>query len=174
MTRTLVALWLVSSTCTGSEHVAKGDTSAMTPEPVAHTGLGIRFAPNDIDVGTRIGELVVDSMEVNRAVDSSWVGTARFSGELTLSGRFMRHFDSDVDAICFEADSTSASRMPRWAGDTRRPWLCFADATEARRQLPTTWDVPATVVIDRFTIHRGLSDQVNSARLVRVTSVERT
>jgi hypothetical protein len=32
------------------------------------------------------------------------------------------------------------------------------------------FEVQATVVIDRFTIHRGLSDEVNSARFVRVAA----
>jgi hypothetical protein len=33
---------------------------------------------------------------------------------------------------------------------------------------PPSEGVPATIVIDQFTIHRGHSDEVNSARFVRL------
>jgi hypothetical protein len=102
-------------------------------------------------------------------VDSTFVGTARFRGEIELSGQTLRHPESDVQAICFEADPPSAARLPRWQGDERRPWFCFTNDAEVRRALgPPSDGVRAIVVIDRFTIHRGLSDEVNSARLVRV------
>ena len=111
-------------------------------------------------------------LTVSRAADSTTlVGSVRFSGELSLTGRAIPHFDSDVHEVCFEADAASAARMPRWAGDTRRPWFCFANQAEAQRSLAAPHETrPATVVIDRFTIYRGLSDQVNSAELVRVVT----
>jgi hypothetical protein len=117
-----------------------------------------------------VGELVVDSVTARvTPADSTYVGVARFRGEIELRGRTMRHFEPDIQAICFEADSLSAARLPRWQGDERRAWLCFSNDAEARRALgPPSDGVAATVVIDSFTIHRGLSDQVNSARLVRV------
>jgi hypothetical protein len=59
--------------------------------------------------------------------------------------------------------------MPRWIGDERRPWFCFENRSEAERALgPPSDGVAATITIDGFTIHRGLSDQVNSARFVRL------
>jgi hypothetical protein len=83
----------------------------------------------------------------------------------------MRHPDSDVQLVCFEADAGSAARLPRWEGDDRRPWFCFENQAQARRAVgPPSDGVKATVVIDLFTIHRGLSDEVNGARLVRVVS----
>jgi hypothetical protein len=120
--------------------------------------------------GSRIGGLTIDSIAATpTGFDSSLVGTARFAGELTLAGRIMAHPDSEVRALCFEADTASAPRMPRWAGDTRRAWFCFSNREEAVGLIGSTEPGRAlTVVIDGFTIHRGLSDQVNSARLVRV------
>ena len=111
-------------------------------------------------------------LTVSRAADSTTlVGSVRFSGELTLTGRAIPHVDSDVHEVCFEADAASAAGMPRWAGDTRRPWFCFSNQPEAQRSLAALHETrPATVVIDRFTIYRGLTDQVNSAELVRVVS----
>jgi hypothetical protein len=133
---------------------------------------GIRFDPATLRPGIRVGELVADSVSAQRTViDSTYVGIAHFRGEIELNGQTMRHPESDVraKAICFEADSLSAARLPRWQGDERRPWFCFTNEAEARRALgPPSDGVGATVVIDRFTIHRGLTDEVNSARLVRV------
>jgi len=115
--------------------------------------------------------MTLESIEVEVAIDSTRIGTARFSGQLELSGWTKRHFEADlrdVD-ICFEADSTSAARMPRWRGDERRAWFCFENQTEARRMLgPPSDSTPTTVIVDRFNLRRGLTDEVNSARLVRV------
>jgi hypothetical protein len=113
----------------------------------------------------------LDSIDVRTAFDSTRVGTARFSGLVELSGAKLRHFDSDSDALCFEADSASAARLPRWAGDERRAWFCFSNRAAAQSALGPPGDsTSATVVIDRLTIHRGLSDEVNSARFVRAVT----
>ena len=145
--------------------VAKRDAS-QRPTP------GVRFDAATLRPGMRVGELVVDSVTAERAAaDSTYVGVAKFRGEITLAGATLRHPEADLRdvASCFEADSVSAARLPRWSGDTRRPWFCFSNAADARRALgPPSEGVPATIVVDRFTIHRGLSDQVNSARFVRL------
>jgi hypothetical protein len=131
---------------------------------------GIRFDPAAVGRGSSIGNLTIDSIAATpTALDSSLVGTARFAGELILAGRIMAHPDPELQALCFEADSGSAQRMPRWAGDTRRSWFCFSNREEAAGMIGSTAPGKSlTVVIDRFTIHRGMSDEVNSARLVRV------
>jgi hypothetical protein len=77
---------------------------------------------------------MVDSIEALRTpVDSTYVGVAIFRGQIELSGRTMRHFEPDAQDICFEADSVSAARLPRWRGDERRPWFCFTNEADARR-----------------------------------------
>lgn len=131
---------------------------------------GIRFDPGTLRAGAPIGALVLDSIAASRTVvDSTYVGLARFRGALELSGTTFRHPDPDAQAVCFEAESASAARMPRWAGDERRPWFCFENRTEAAQALgPPGEGVGATLVIDRFTIYRGLTDEVNSARFVRL------
>ena len=138
----------------------------VTPRP------GIRFNPATLRKGANVGALVLDSITVRQAVvDSTHVGVAHFRGEIQLAGRTMRHPDPDASRVftCFEADSSSAARLPRWSGDERRLWFCFSNRAEAAQALgPPSEGVPATIVIDRFTIHRGMSDEVNSARFVRL------
>ena len=137
-----------------------------TPRP------GIHFDPAELKRGMRVGSLTLDSIYSQlTVVDSTRVGMARFRGEIELSGWTLRNPDPDLyrQLTCFEADSSSAARLPRWKGDERRAWFCFSNRVEAARALgPPSEGVPATIVIDQFTIHRGLSDEVNSARLVKL------
>ena len=133
---------------------------------------GIRFDPSSVRTGSSVGTLVLDSIVARQAVaDSTYVGTARFRGAIELSGWTMRHPDPDSYRVvtCFEADSSSAARLPRWAGDERRAWFCFSNRVEAAQALgPPSEGVQATIVVDQFTIHRGFSDEVNSARFIRL------
>jgi hypothetical protein len=138
-----------------------------TPRP------GIRFDPATIAPGTVVGVLTVDSIDARRAMDSSYVGSARFRGEIELAGATMKNPDPDLglQLTCFEADSASAARLPRWAEDERRAWFCFSNNTQAAAALgPPSEGVRATIVIDEFTIHRDFSDAVNSARFIRLVS----
>lgn len=145
---------------------------------------GIRFDPARLHPTMRVGDLVVDSVDARQvAIDSAgatrmiatlqWVGMARFRGQLTLRGRLMRHSDSDVRVLCFEADSASASLMPRWAGDTRRAWFCFSNPQAERMLGKRTADQSVEVVIDQFVIRRSFSDEVNHARLLRLRDLAR-
>ena len=96
-------------------------------------------------------------------------------GQVELTGRHFPHPDSDLrgSTTCFEADSVSAARLPRWAADERRPWFCFENRPEAERAIgEKDADVLLTIVIDRFTIHRNLSDAVNSASFVRLVRAD--
>jgi len=146
--------------------------AAIDVLPHATPRSGIRFDPPSLRSGMRVGDLIADSVAARRTVaDSSFVGIARFRGQIELSGWTLRNPDPDLHRIltCFEADSASAARLPRWAGDERRAWFCFTNRAEAARALgPPSEGVRATIVVDEFTIHRGLSDEVNSARLVRL------
>ena len=133
---------------------------------------GIRFHPATLRPGASVGELVADSLIVNGpGIDSSYYGVAWFRGQIELSGWTLRHPDADQHhvALCFEADSASAARLPRWLGDERRPWFCFGNRAVAARALgPPSEGIPATIVIERFAIWRGGSDEVNNASFVRL------
>jgi hypothetical protein len=136
----------------------------------ARAKIGVIFDPGRVRPGDRVGDLAVDRVAIDRAIDSSFVGTIGFKGELELSGSTIRHPEADAsDAACFEANSFSAARLPRWAGDRRRAWFCFTNAKAARRALGAPPpERNARIVLADFVINRGLSDQVNSARFVRL------
>jgi hypothetical protein len=170
--RVLCAALCLAACGDGGKQTVPNDTVAGEPSAPRGPRPGARFDPTSIQPGDTVGALVTVSVEVRRtAVDSISVGVARFRGSVELNGWTLRHPDSDVRDVarCFEADSASASRLPRWAGDERRPWFCFANQAEAARALgPSSDRVPATIVIEDFTIYRGMSDEVNSARFVRL------
>jgi len=149
---------------------ASRDTAPEVPAATSDSPRGIPFDPAALSRGTRVGEVEADMLTVSRAADSTTlVGSARFSGELTLAGRATTHAVSNVREVCFEVDVPSAAVMPRWVGDPRRPWFCFTNQPEAQQSLAALGEErQATVVIDEFTIHRGLTEQVNTAKLVRV------
>lgn len=134
---------------------------------------GVRFDPATARPGDSVGVLVVDTIVAGpTVVDSTLVGMARFRGRIELGGRMVPHPDDDLrgESVCFEADEESAARLPRWLHDERRAWFCFSNPADAvaalGRAAGAAGDPGVTVVIDQFTIHRGLSDEVNSARFV--------
>lgn len=164
----VVAHLLIGCGDTGREATQR-ESEVPPPQPASSAQPGIRFDPATLRRGDSVGVLVVDSIAAQRnSIDSTYVGMARFRGQIELNGHTIEHPDSDVRAVttCFEADSASAARLPRWQHDERRPWFCFTNRDDALRMLGT--DGNATIVIDSFTIHRGLTDQVNSAHLARV------
>jgi hypothetical protein len=169
----LKALALLGCLGVAACRTSEQDQVEADPDPAgaARAQIGVIFDPSRVRVGDAIAGLVVDRVTVSRAaVDSSFVGDIAFRGEIELSGRKIPHFEADVSgAACFEADSTSAAKLPRWAGDRRRAWFCFSNVASATRALgPSSTGPPVRVVIADFIIHRGLSDQVNSARFVRL------
>jgi hypothetical protein len=147
-------------------------TLGTAAQPRSDLRPGIRFHPATLRPGTQVGELVLDSLIIEGPlIDSSYYGVAWFRGQIELSGWTRRHSDADLSkvALCFEADSASAARLPRWLGDERRPWFCFGNRAAAARVLgPPSEGIPATIVIERFAIWRGGSDEVNNASFVRL------
>lgn len=169
----VIAVIVVAGSCGRRDSSRSSDTAVPAPETAATQRPyrpGVRFDPTRVKPGDVVAGLVVDSVALRRAYDSTLLGDVRFRGEVALSGRTMRHPDHpDYRVVCFEADSSSGERLPRWQGDERRPWFCFDNRALAERQLAAPGvERDAAVIVDRFTIHVGMSDEVNEARLVRV------
>lgn len=162
----LCALLLVGA-C-GPDAEAKGESELAADRP-AGPRPPLIFDPPSLRRGAEIGEMRVDSLDVvwGEGV-GEWVGVVRFTGAVRLTGSAIPHLvDPEADAVCFEADSASGRRLPRWPGDERRPWFCFENTDDARRMLGSADSArPATVMVDRFTTVRAFTDAVNSARLV--------
>lgn len=149
-------------------HVEAVDTAFVDSIGFHHIW-GANFDPRRIAGGDSVGSLVVSRLEVEETHDSIAVGIASFTGKLHLTGQIMAHPDSEAKELCFEADPATSTRLPRWKGDSRRPWFCFTNREQASQLLsPLVAGRMYKVVIEDFTIHRGLSDQVNSARLTEV------
>lgn len=162
----LTGALLLAAACTpgdGKRDAEPASTKPSGPPPP------LVFDPANLRPGAMVGELRVDSTDVvwGEGV-GEWVGSVRFAGEIRLSGTVVPHLVyPDQPVICFEADSASGRRLPRWPGDERRPWFCFDDADGARRMLGAPDSTRSrTIVVDRFTTVRAFTDAVNSARLV--------
>lgn len=177
-TVTLALLCASVMACRAADRGSAGDSAAVPdPDPAgaARARVGAIFDPLAVRLGDTVAGLVVAKAEVQRAAaDSTPIGTVAFKGELAISGQLIPHFDADAapSAFCFEADSTSAATLPRWAGDRRRAWFCFTNPAVARSALGAEEDSTRMlrIRVADFTIHRGHSDQVNSARFVRRSS----
>lgn len=153
----------------GRDTDTAGD-SAATRGPDAP----LAFDPDSLQAGDTLGTLVVVQRELRRDLEGRLVGTVRFAGEVTLSGRYHPHFDyPEVRSTCFEVDDSTAVRLPRFASDERRVWFCFGNQEDAARSLgPPGSSGDATIVIDGYATVRSFTDAVDDARLVRVLSRE--
>ena len=161
---TPLIILLVIGCKTAADDQPKVDTGTAPPSQP-----GLSFDPATAHARDTVAGLVLDSIERQRTPSGEWVGTAWFSGAVSLTGETFGHPDGeDYPYPCFEADPSTANRLPRWLGDSRRPWFCFENNADARARLGVATGVRKSIVIDRFTVHRNLSDAVNSARLVEI------
>ena len=169
----IVVAPLVLAACGRQSDAPIARDSVRDSVPSAQSPPRVEFDPSATHRGDTILTLIADSVVAQRTPSGELVGIARFAGSVVLSGHTFGHPDgADYPFPCFEADTATARRLPRWAGDTRRPWFCFENRDDAKIRLGGSEpNKPATIRIDRFTIHRNLSDAVNSARLVEVISL---
>lgn len=170
MPRTGVAFACALLLATGCSRDA-GANGDGGPPPAAPRGPEppLSFDPANLRRGAEVGALRVDSTDVVWSEElGEWVGSVRFTGEVRLRGTAVPNFaDPEQRGTCFEADSASGRRLPRWPGDARRPWFCFEDGRAAAELLGGPDSTRRrTIVIDRFTTVRAYTDAVNSARLV--------
>jgi hypothetical protein len=168
----MILALLVLAACGTQSDTPSSRDSASGSGTIGPAPALVEFDPMATHRGDTIFALVVDSIAAQRTPAGETIGMARFEGPVVLSGLTFSHPDgADYPFPCFEADTASARRLPRWAGDTRRPWFCFENRDDAKMWFGgATAGVSATIRIDRFTIHRNLSDAVNSARLLEIVS----
>lgn len=173
--RTLPVLVLfVALACSRAERGSPSEDEPDSGAPYADSlrakrDVAFVFDPKTIAVGDTIGTLVADRVAITAAYDSTPVGSVHFRGNVKLTGQVIPHPDPEFESVCFEVDPLSASALPRWKGDARRIWFCFSNTAEASRQvIPYLPGQKYEILIDEYTVHRGMSDEVNEAHLVEV------
>jgi hypothetical protein len=100
--------------------------------------------------------------------------------ELELQGTYERRTDAYSrqvlgDAVCFVVDERFESRLPRPAGDERRPWFCFSNVAQAMKAFALSpgrkgcgMRGPATITVSGYALAKGDGEAVDRARLERV------
>src|SRR5207253_7037325 len=100
------------------------------------TGQG-RYSGESVRMGQRFGNLTVTHVDLRKTVDPTfpYAGSVSFRGELTLRGEYRAHFDyPEVREPCFWVDAADGEKLPRIDFDTRKPWFCFSNSTDAIRR----------------------------------------
>jgi hypothetical protein len=146
---------------------------AESPAPVAGRPDSARasnvFDPAGLVTGARVLDMVVERLRIEKAHDSTLVGSVTFAGDVRLRGTLIDHPDDMVTATCMRLDSLSAARLPLWRGDTRKRWLCFSNDSLARAALAGVAEgAEIEVRIRRFTTVWQYSDVYDTAELAEV------
>ena len=111
----------------------------------------------------------VVQLQLGRTPSGEITGIVRFQGQATISGSTIPHFDSEVDALCFEIGAESAEKLPRFENDQRRPWLCFENDGEIRKLLGQPAERRrVTIVIDDYQTVHQYTDTFDTARFIRI------
>jgi len=128
-------------------------------------------SPADVSTPWKVGD-TVDGWRVVRAdvrpdpVENGWIGEADFEGEAVISGTFQPHPDAEFGALCFFADESERTKLPRFPNDVRRPWFCFTNEDEVRRAASAGDRVRIRVA--KFLYMYSHTDVYNRVELVEV------
>lgn len=164
-TASAVTSTTAGATVPATATMAPGETSTTTG-PEAHPEW-TTFDPSKVEAGTKVGAWSVRDVTFRPdPSEQGWTGEVRFSGEVSLSGTFQPHFDSEVKAACFFVDLDDAAKLPRFANDVRKPWFCFQNEEEARSAAPV--GTRATIRVSDYHYAYSHTDVVNSVKLLTV------
>jgi hypothetical protein len=132
------------------------------------------FSGDSIREGQAFRRLTVGRVDLRRTAypEFPYAGNVSFRGELTVTGEYRPHFDyPEVKEPCFWVDAADSEKLPRIDFDTRKPWFCFSNSSDAIRLLGAVGDtIHATIVVDDYVTYIAQSDVWDVARLVRVVS----
>jgi hypothetical protein len=169
---------LLLAACGGEAPAPRG--AEDTGEPPSETAPATNtFDPGAVAPGDTVLGLVVVSKDVERALDSAWVGDVVFEGDLVLQGVYQPHRDwPDVTAPCFHVtDPASARRIPRfepdrYAAPDARTWFCFSNPEVALELLgPPERPREVVIALSRYRLWRQLSDVVDEGELAELIEV---
>lgn len=144
---------------------------AASPPREAAGSISDALAPGDTLRGLQV---VAADLRPDPVDGFGWMGTARFSGAVRLTGGYRPHPDYPAaDELCFYPDSASAERLPRLPNDRRTSWLCFSNQEAAQAELgPMPAAGTAVVEVDSFDYIYQHTDVYNRASLLRVLEGE--
>ena len=106
-----------------------------------------------------------------------------YTGQITVSGKYSRDFDDEVqgDVVCFVAKGSSAKLIPRKKGDERTPWFCFRNQKTAAQTFKISkrpsnkgycgYQGTATVTVKQYSVYTEISEGSDLAQLVSAKNV---
>ena len=121
-----------------------------------------------------------EGLQFKRSNDN---GYDDYSGQITVSGKYSRHFDDEVmgDSVCFDVNGPTAKLIPRKKGDERSPWFCFRNQATALK----TFKIPkkpakgyceyrgkATVTVNQYSVYREASEGSDMAQLLGTKNIK--
>jgi hypothetical protein len=148
-------------------------TTATTATPPDAGADGVRFDPDNLVTGQRLGDVTVANatlMQATALPNKPYAGRVRFSGTLDLTGRLVANADAS-HAPCFEPDAASVTRLPRMRGDTRPVRVCFQPEQPAAEMIgsmapPASVSITVSDYVSSYS-YMGVS---NTAALKAITS----
>ena len=121
-----------------------------------------------------------EGLQFKRSNDN---GYDDYTGQITVSGKYSRHFDDEVmgDSVCFDVNGPTAKLIPRKKGDERGPWFCFRNQATALK----TFKIPkkpakgyceyrgkATVTVNQYSVYREESEGSDMAQLLGTQNIK--
>ena len=109
-------------------------------------------------------------------------GMDDYTGQITVSGKYSRHFDDEVmgDSVCFDVNGPTAKLIPRKKGDERNTWFCFRNQQTAVNTFKIAkkpgnrhcgYEGTATVTIKQYSVYTEISDGADLAQLISAKNI---
>ncbi len=128
-----------------------------------------RFDPLNIAPGDAAAGIVLVSKEVRVLEGYGPVGTFRFRGGVTTTGRYVYGSvgEGGMEAPYFYPDPADSLKFPRMKGDRRFVWFTFSNPEEAVRLLGRS-ERRVSITVEEYVYRYLPTDAVNEAKLARV------
>ena len=120
-----------------------------------------------------------EGLQFKRSNDN---GYDDYTGQITVSGKYSRHFDDEVmgDSVRFDVNGPTAKLIPRKKGDERNTWFCFRNQQTAVNTFKIAkkpgnrhcgYEGTATVTIKQYSVYTEISDGADLAQLISAKNV---
>lgn len=139
--------------------------------------LNSEFDARVVKVGDKVGEWIIDSLDLNEVSTTEYYTVVRFSGECEISGTLSFRFDDvggEGDINYFEPNDESQCRIPVLFNDTGRTSLIIYDnSNEELSKLKGKGEkFSVTVLLSNYTLFAQGKGQYNSGTLIKLIDYE--